>query len=339
MPPIPPWPMPPIPPWPMPPIPPAMPPPIPWPPIPPWPIPSHSALSHAALAHAAHSSLAHLLTGLITCLAASLIAKARCYSRIVVGHATTVSGVVRPVPVRDVCSIELVEAVVIDVHIPIPPIDASPDRCAGEHARSKSVPATAPTRRVPIVWKVIGIRPRTVHHCGVVNRHEVFVRRGGDDLIRRRRSAAGGGHIGRAIDSSDSLLRRRLQVACCIGASPQALDSVEHIGLLRKKSVTEILRPFQLVIHHLQGLRDRGERFDARIPRLLLHGIFERLPGYVRIVPRPARCFDDFQWIGRRHEHLRQQIVRIERYRSNKLFELSCRQRCCSWTLLLRPHR
>jgi hypothetical protein len=149
---------------------------------------AHSSLSHSSLTHAAHSALSHsalgyLLTGLIACRAASLIAKALRNPRIVVGHTTTVIDVVRPVPVRDVCAIELIEAAVVDINVPIPPVHASPNRRSGQYARPKSVPATAPTRRIPIERKVIVVRPRSVHDVGIVDRHKVFVRSGGGDLV------------------------------------------------------------------------------------------------------------------------------------------------------------
>ena len=50
-------------------------------------------------------------------------------------------------------------------------------------------------------------------------------------------------------------------------------DRRQEILLLGKERIAQLLRPIQLVIHHLQGLRHCGERLDTRIPWLLLHGI------------------------------------------------------------------
>ena len=82
-------------------------------------------------------------------------------------------------------------------------------------------------------------------------------------------------------------------------------------------------------IEHFQHLRKRHERLHTRIPGLLLERV-SQLPALERRVARllnPAIGFDDFQRIGRRHQHLGDERIRIERDRREHLTGLLCRQR------------
>ena len=261
MPPIPPWPIPPwpMPPWPMPPWP--MPPwPIPPWPMPPWPMPpmppahaahaavthaAHSALTHAALTHASHAAVTHAAHSAIGAFALALLreALARGVARrglaasaellgdvgVAVRHVAPVRGVVAPVRVGDVGAIELVVAERIDMQIPVPPVDAGPDRRAGEDAGAKAPVAAAPTGRIPEERLVVVIRPRAVDNGRVVDRDEVFLRIARRDRVRRRGRATAGRHVGRAIDARDLLLRRRLEIAGGVCARAQPLHGVEHL--------------------------------------------------------------------------------------------------------------
>ena len=112
-----------------------------------------------------------------------------------------------------------------------------------------------------------------------------------------------------------------LPLACAFGA--QSLDRVHHIGLLRQHGVAELLGPVELVIHHRQHGRRRYELLDARVPVLLVESplqlvAFQHLVGF-----GPALGLDHLERIGRRHQHLRQQRVRIERDRRDELIELT----------------
>jgi hypothetical protein len=62
-----------------------------------------------------------------------------------------------------------------------------------------------------------------------------------------------------------------------LGALPQALDCRQELFLLGQKCIAQLLRPVELVAHHLQRLGYRGEGPDARFPWLLLHGILQCL--------------------------------------------------------------
>ena len=121
-------------------------------------------------------------------------------------------------------------------------------------------------------------------------------------------------------------MRRRLQIAGGLRLGAQLLDSVEHILLLREEGIAELLGPVQLRAHHFKRLRHRGERLDARVPGLGLHRIFKRGAFHRRIGLRPARRFHDLERIGRSHQHLGQQRIRIERDRRHQLLDLPLRE-------------
>jgi len=71
-----------------------------------------------------------------------------------------------------------------------------------------------------------------------------------------------------------------------IGQQADVADSIQR------------LRPVELVVHHLQGLRHRNQTLDGGIPRLLRHRILESVAGHAGILARPTRCLHDLQRIG-----------------------------------------
>ena len=66
----------------------------------------------------------------------------------------------------------------------------------------------------------------------------------------------------------------------------------------------------------------RGERLDARVPGLALHRVLERGARDLRIGLGPARRHHDLERVGRRHQHLGQQRIGIERDRRDQLLDL-----------------
>lgn len=139
--------------------------------------------------------------------------------------------------------------------------------------------------------------------------------------------AAGWGGLGRHL-----LLRRRLEVAGGSGPSTQALHRVGHVLLLAKHGVAQLLGPFELVAHHRQNLGEGDQRLDADIPTLVLDRRHRGIALEIGISLHPTRRLDDLQRIGRCHQHLRQQRVRIECDRRQHLVELLGRERL--WRVL-----
>src|SRR5437867_128950 len=131
----------------------------------------------------------------------------------------------------------------------------------------------------------------------------------------------------------------RLEVADLIRLLTQVLDRVHHQCLLGEKRIAEPFRPAQLLVHHLEDLGKRNERFDAGIPSIL----FDRPHGFVAfevgIGSGPTRGLDDLERIRRGHQNLRQQRVRVQRDWRQHLIELLLRKRPTWRRRILLRHR
>jgi len=100
------------------------------------------------------------------------------------------------------------------------------------------------------------------------------------------------------------------------------LHGIHDILLLREEGVAELLRPVELLVHHRQHVGKRDQRFHARVPGFFLDGLRDRIAFDVGMLLLPARRLHDFQRIGRGHEDLREQRIRIQRDRRDDLFQL-----------------
>jgi hypothetical protein len=92
--------------------------------------------------------------------------------------------------------------------------------------------------------------------------------------------------------------------------------------LLVEESVSQPLRPIELVVHHLQERGEIYERFHARVPGLLFQRSRQVVPSQVRVCLNPAECFNDLQGIGGCHQNLHQKLIRIERDGRKHLVQL-----------------
>jgi hypothetical protein len=113
----------------------------------------------------------------------------------------------------------------------------------------------------------------------------------------------------------DTLLVGGLQVTGLLGLAPQPLDCIEHGRLLVRHRIAELLHPLQVPVHHHDDLREWHERFDARVPALLFQRFDQLVPFQLLVVVtlKPTRRSDDLKRVGRCHQYLGQQLVRIER--------------------------
>jgi hypothetical protein len=236
-----------------------------------------------------------------------------------VSDSPAVIDVVMPVFVADIGAIERVVAIDVDINATAAPspVAGTPDGCADDHAGGKDE-----ARRIDIGRRVDVIRrrrvpPVAVHHGRVVGRdvHHLRLRRFDDiDLLAALQLG------------SDDLLFSRLQVAGSVGARPQALYAVHHLLLLGQESVAQLLHPVEVVAHLLQDLRHCGQGPDRRIPGLLAHRSLQRRTADPGIGLHPARCLDDFERIGGRHQHLRQKRIRVEGDRRQQAIEILLRE-------------
>src|SRR2546428_6830574 len=119
----------------------------------------------------------------------------------------------------------------------------------------------------------------------------------------------------------------RLEITGLIRLLTQILDCVHHLCLLGEKRIAEPFRPVQLLVHHLEDLGKRDERFDAGVPAILCNRLHRLVAFKAGIGPGPTRGLDDLERIGRGHQNLRQERVRVQRYRRQHLIEFLLRKR------------
>ena len=242
---------------------------------------------------------------------------------VAIRHGAAMVGVVVPVAVRDVGAVEVVVAIDVDVDVAAAPVAIAPQRAAdddagGEAEQRAAVGIVAIAGRIPVIRRVRRIRPCAVHHGRVVRRHVDDFGIGRLDLDDRGAVL----HFRR-----DLLLLGVLERALRDGLGAQRLRGRHHFLLLRQEGVAELLRPVELLAHHRQHLRKHGERLDRRVPGLALQRVFQRLALEARVRLHPPLRGDDFERIRRRHQHLREKRVRIERDGREQLVELFLRER------------
>ncbi len=121
--------------------------------------------------------------------------------------------------------------------------------------------------------------------------------------------------------SNHLLLRCGLKVANFRSRRAQPLDGNHHILLLINKSLSQIRRPIQVVIHPFQNSWVAGQSLDAGVPRLLAN-----LAGVAASADITVGQHDLRGQRGRRQD-LGNQRVGIERNGPQQLIKLRGRQR------------
>ena len=216
----------------------------------------------------------------------------------------------------------------IDVHgrVAVAPAAAAiapaPAAEQGARRRDACAPYEAAQQRAtqgPAGRRIGGIGPGAVSSIGVVARDVDDLRAGLRDGIDGLTRLRLGRH--RVLRASAGLQRARRG-----GLGAQTLDRGRDILLLAEQRIAQLLRPVETIVHLLQDGRKRDQRLDADVPRLVGNGLHRRVARQRGIGLLPARGLDDFQRIGRGHQHLRQQRVVIERDRRQDLVELGRRK-------------
>jgi hypothetical protein len=91
-----------------------------------------------------------------------------------------------------------------------------------------------------------------------------------------------------------------------LGLHAHALNRIHHIRLLRQECVSQVGGPLNIARHTLHHIWIRHQSLDTWVPRLFRDRIRKRLVFQVRIVSHPLLELDDFKWISRGSERLRQ---------------------------------
>ncbi len=169
-----------------------------------------------------------------------------------------------------------------------------------------------------IVNRRIRIGRRAVNDCGIVAGHidDLWIRLLDDDhllVLHRLRL--------------DLELLARLQCARALCLLAHALYRVHDVSLLRQECIAEVGSPLNVICKSLHHVGYRRHGLNARVPRLFLDGINERLIFEALVLREPLLKLNQLQRIGRGNQYLAQERIRIERYRCNERIELSGRDR------------
>ncbi|MDT4832729.1 hypothetical protein FQZ97_662950 [compost metagenome] len=222
-------------------------------------------------------------------------------------------------PVDALIDVDVVVAVDVDVDVVVPPVETAPHRIDGGNSQAETDPGhqrrgehRARRRRI-VVRGIGGIGPGAIDHGWVVAGHIDHLRIG--RLDHDDRLVIGGA-------GSDLLLRRALQVARLLGLDPQPLDRIHDRVRLRQEGVAHGFHPVGLPAHHVHDRREGHQGFDAGVPGLALDRLDSLVARFGRVLGRPLGGRRDVVGIGRAHEYLRQQRIRIKRHRRHQLIQL-----------------
>ncbi len=123
------------------------------------------------------------------------------------------------------------------------------------------------------------------------------------------------------------LLFTRFQVAGPLSLLAHALHCLHDVALLRQKCIAEVGGPLDVIRQALDSFRKRGHGLDARVPRLLLHGVDECLVFQGLVFLQPLLELNEFQWVRRSGEYLSEHWVGIQRDRRYQRVKLIRRYR------------
>ena len=166
-------------------------------------------------------------------------------------------------------------------------------------------------RRRQIDRREFAVLPLAVNDGRVIDRHidPVLLRRGNKD--------------GRPF-LADLQVLHLLQLAGFHRELAQCLDPRHDLGLLRRKGDANRLGPLDMLAHHLDDLREGDQRLDARIPGQRLQSLDQRIALELRmaVLLQPLRGLGDLLRVGRGHQHLREQLIGVERDGRDQLVDL-----------------
>src|SRR5271166_4146831 len=213
--------------------------------------------------------------------------------------------------------IEGIKLLDVELNSTLSPVEGAPAPQRLDDCKPYTEPYTERQRETDAVivwrnieWRVVRIRPRAVDGRAVDRRIDEF------RISRLDNNAlAFGGYL---------LLGVGPQRPRGRGLVAKTLDRIHHVSLLCHDGVAQLLHPVERSVHHPQDPRKRHQRLDAGIPRLCLERGGKLVSLQVRMIGilQPTIRFNDFERIGRGHQDLCEQGVRIKRDRSEQLVEL-----------------
>ena len=250
------------------------------------------------------------------------------------------NGVVIPacvtgIDIQAIVDVDVVEVIDIDIDAATAPVEPAPERVGHTDAhtpcdagRNRARPPVAGRRRI-VIGGIGWIHPWPIDHSGVVGGHVNHrgLRRLDHNDLRRGRCRCDN-DAGRCLRRGRRRLHRdihlfvRLQVACLLCASSQALHRIHHILWLREEGVAKIAHIVGPVTQRNQGVRKGHQRSDRRIPGLVFDHLHGRVTLGVGMSLGPGHCLRKLVGIGRRHQDLGQERIGIQGDLRHHLVEL-----------------
>jgi hypothetical protein len=136
------------------------------------------------------------------------------------------------------------------------------------------------------------------------------------------------------------LLRRAAQRSRRVSLRTQPLNRRRHLRLIRRDGRPERSVVVDILSHHLDDRRKVSKSNKSRIETLFLRRIRQRRSAQALIQRQPVVDIQNLLRIRRSRRNLRQQRVRIERYRRQQLIQLrSGRRRWWRSSRLSQKHR
>ena len=182
-------------------------------------------------------------------------------------------------------------------------------RAEGDTCRDEAGADIAGVTPVVGVGGIIGVRPIAKDHLRLIIGHVKGIRHGRFDVDELPVLV---------LPDCDDLLLGRHELLSVIGLGTHPLHCIHDVLLLGQERLAEFLRPVELVAHHLQNRRCRDQRLDARVPLLLLRRSLQRVSLEILVLIHPTLRLHDFERIGRGHQDVGEQRIRIERDRCHQ---------------------
>lgn len=198
-------------------------------------------------------------------------------------------------------------AVVINVQVISRPANGERRRNTPEKARSEGI-----TGGVGIVIKWIRLRVIVIDGLRLINNNAFgFVIRNVDYFLVRRLD------FNDAVLVADGLVFITLQISGRVSSVTKCLNGCNHVRLLCNNGLAQSPGPVDVFVHEFNDFRIIQECRNGIVPVPI------GLQGWVGFKPLEKTCrLHDLQWIGRRRQNDREEVVRIKCDRADEILEV-----------------
>jgi hypothetical protein len=110
-------------------------------------------------------------------------------------------------------------------------------------------------------------------------------------------------------------LRCGFEISELLSLAPQVLDCIHQLFALVNERHAQLNRPWQVLVHLGNHLREFRDRFDVLVPRLLVH------PGNIVGVSDESGSLNYFERVGRCRKHNSNERIGMQRDRLGQFLE------------------